>query len=461
MKDLNVILMKPKGKTIEHKRDLSSLKPILKNLVAFANTAGGTMIIGKEDSGAVVGIDDVFSAEEKLASSIADSIYPPLMPEIEIVTVQNKTLLVIRVPHWRGPFYIKTEGPEKGVYIRLGSTNRIASADIIAEIMRSKANTSFDQLPIPELDVSAINMEKIEKVFSKVGKIADINNLISMGILVPYSNKQVCSNGGLILFGKDEFREKYFPNSVVRCARFRGDDRVEFIDQLDVEGSIIDAVDQVPKFIRRNSRLAAKIESTYRKDIPEYSPVAIREVLTNALVHADYSIKGMNPRIAIYSNRLEIESPGMFPFGYTMENFISGVSHVRNKVISRVFRELKLMEGWGTGYKRIKNVCEKQGYQTPVWQENGTSIRVSFEPHLITKGGNHPTTDKPSPTLTTRQEQILQLFETNSLLNSTEVLDKLSLNVAERTIRKDLLTLKELGLITKIGDGPITKWKLV
>jgi ATP-dependent DNA helicase RecG len=75
------IMSLPEGKTVEFKRDLSSIKPILKTLVAFANTAGGTLLIGKDNEGHVVGVSDIFDAEEKLANAIADSIEPPLMPE--------------------------------------------------------------------------------------------------------------------------------------------------------------------------------------------------------------------------------------------------------------------------------------------------------------------------------------------------------------------------------------------
>lgn len=136
----------------------------------------------------------------------------------------------------------------------------------------------------------------------------------------------------------------------------------------------------VPNFIRRNTRLAAKINQIHRKDVPEYALIAIHEVLTNALVHADYSIKRMNPRVAIFSDRLEIENPGMLPFGYTLDEFMAGVSHIRNKVIARVFRELHLMKEWGTGYRRINEACIAGGYQTPSWEEFGTAIRVIFRP---------------------------------------------------------------------------------
>jgi len=460
MVDISEIASLPEGKTIEFKRDLSSIKPILKTLIAFANTAGGTLLIGRDNDGTIIGVNDIFGAEEKLANTIADSIYPPLMPEIEITSLEGKALIIIRVAHWRGPFYLKVKGPEEGVYVRLGSTNRVAGPELIAELKRSISNTSFDQLPCPEAGINGLDMKRIKQAFSNVGRKINQKELETLGILVRYSGKLVCSNGGLILFGQDELREKYFPNAKVRCARFQGTDKVGFIDLYDCEGTIVEAMNDVPNFIRRNTRLAAKIDQIQRQDIPEYALIAIREVLTNALVHADYSIKGMNPRIAIFSDRLEIENPGMLPFGYTLEEFTAGVSHIRNKVIARVFRELNLMEEWGTGYRRIIEACQSGGYQTPSWDELGTAIRVVFQPHLAAQEKIASVIHQETKELTLRQQKILTFLQNKKPISAKTIHKDLKEEISERSLRNDLLELKAKGLLKMMGSGPSTLWIL-
>jgi len=306
-----------------------------------------------------------------------------------------------------------------------------------------------------------LDMKRLNEAFSKVGKAVDPHMLETLNILVPYNGNLVCSNGGLILFGQDKYREKYFPNTVVRCARFQGNKKVDFVDQYDSEGTILEAIHEVPKFIKRNTRLAASIEKIERKDIPEYSPIVIREVLANALVHADYSIQGMNPRVAIFADRLEIESPGMLPFGYTLTDFFAGVSHVRNKVIARVFRELNIIEEWGTGYRRIKEACQVADYPIPNWQELGASLRVILNPHLATQEKLESTQPPLQSELTVRQEVIVKLLHEGDTLTTKEIHKRLKSSISERTLRKDLLSLKEKGMIKTLGRGPSTQWKLI
>ncbi len=456
MPDISKLLSMPEGKTLEFKRDLSSLQPILKTLVAFANTAGGVLVIGKDDLGNVLGVHDIFNAEEKLANAIADSIYPSLMPEIETVSVDGKSLLVVCVSHWWGPFYLKAKGPMEGVFVRLGSTNRAAGQELLEELKRFRSKTPFDLMPCPDVDSSELDMDKIRKAFTEIGKEINESKLAGLGVLVPYGKKMVCSNAGVLLFGKDSLRKKYFPNAQIRCARFLGSEKVEFLDQYDVEGTILDAVHEIPKFIRRNTRVSAKINKIQREDIPEYSPILVREILTNALVHADYSISGMNPRISIFSDRMEIESPGMLPFGYTLDDFIAGVSHVRNKVIARIFRELRLMEEWGTGYKRISKVCNEGRYPLPLWEEVGTTIKVTLYPCILQETQHKIAKDSSS----LRQEEILKLFQKQSQLTAKEIHDQLKREISERQLRADLLQLKKIGLVSTVGKGRNTYWIL-
>lgn len=169
--NLSKILTSSEGKTLEFKRDTSALKQIMRTIVAFANTAGGIIVIGRDDNGDIVGVEDPLQVEEQLVNSIADSIAPMLMPNIEIVSIESKYLLCVRVAHWPGPFYLKSEGLERGVYIRLGSSTHQVGPEFIAEIKRTGQGISFDRLARPELSIADLDAEIIQSTFKGIGQI--------------------------------------------------------------------------------------------------------------------------------------------------------------------------------------------------------------------------------------------------------------------------------------------------
>ncbi|WP_214034448.1 RNA-binding domain-containing protein, partial [Methanospirillum sp.] len=165
----------PEGKTLEFKRDLSSPKNILKTIVAFANTAGGRIIIGVEDTTrTVTGIVDPFGEEERLCSLIADSIVPRLVPDVDLISIEDQTLLMVQVyPSGQRPHFLKKEGPVEGVYVRLGSTNRKADRELIAELNRSCSGISYDEMPMPELSLDALFLDL--KPFNKIHILSIMN----------------------------------------------------------------------------------------------------------------------------------------------------------------------------------------------------------------------------------------------------------------------------------------------
>lgn len=158
------ILTRPEGKTLEFKRDLSSPDGVLKTLVAFANTAGGMLLVGVEDrTRNVRGVSDALDVEERIANIVSDSIAPRLLPEIEILPWRRTQVIAIQIhPSAGRPHYLKREGAESGTYVRVGSTNRRADADMLQELRRTARDvgtegpaTMADGPPLPE--VSAID----------------------------------------------------------------------------------------------------------------------------------------------------------------------------------------------------------------------------------------------------------------------------------------------------------------
>lgn len=316
------------------------------------------------------------------------------------------------------------------------------------ELKRSLERISYDQMPCADLSIQDIDMEKVKRIFEATGRKINERKLESLSLIVPYAGRLAVSHGGLILFGRGAVRERYFPDARVSCARFRGPDKTEFIDRMDIEGSVLDAIELVPKFIRRNTRLSAKIENMHRQDIPEYPEVAIREVMVNAIAHADYSLTGMRIMVAIYADRMEIQNPGMLPFGMTMEELKAGVSKVRNRVIARVFREMGLMEEWGSGYKRVTEACRSGGYPEPEWQELGAAFRVVFYPHPAMEERSAANVHVNVP-INERQQWFLEQLSTGNKSRAGSL--AAHWNVTEKTAKRDIADLKKKGMIEFVG----------
>jgi len=362
------------SKTLEFKRDLSSPKPLLKTLVAFANTAGGRLVIGIADDHGIVGVANPLDEEERLCSLIADHIEPRLLPNIELTTVEGKTLLVVEMfvssarPHW-----IKSEGPETGVYVRLGSTTRRADPELVAELRRSAEGVAFDEMPMPELDADALDLAAARGLFDESIKL-DRQALRTLRLLTQHQGRWVPTKGAVLLFGKE--RDRHFPDAWVQCGRFAGADKAHIFDHQDIREPLPMAVESALLFLRKHAMRGADFSAARRKDVWSIPLLLLREAVVNALVHADYSQRGAPIRIAFFDDRIEIESPGMLLPGMTVEDMRQGVSKIRNHVIARVFRELNLIEQWGSGVRRMFREAEEHGLPEPEFLEVGMRLRV-------------------------------------------------------------------------------------
>lgn len=359
---------------LEFKRDLTSPKTFLKTLVAFANTAGGRLFVGVSDERKVVGINNAVDEEERLCSLIADSIVPRLAPNVEIITVDDKTLLVVEVflsasrPHW-----IKAEGPQHGVYVRLGSSSRQADLALIEELRRTAEGVAFDELPMPELSLDDLDLNAAKRLFQGISEL-DNQTLRTLRLVTVCQGRLVPTKGAVLLFGKE--RPRHFSDAWVQCGRFIGTDKADIFDHIEIHESLPQTVDSIILFLKKHAMRSAEFSDVRRKDVWSIPLTLLREAVINALVHADYSQRGAPIRISFFDDRIEIENPGILLPGMTLADMRDGVSKIRNHVIARVFRELNLVEQWGSGVRRIYSEAQAMGLPEPRFQEVGMRLRV-------------------------------------------------------------------------------------
>lgn len=199
------------------------------------------------------------------------------------------------------------------------------------------------------------------------------------------------------------------------------------------------AVEEAIAFVQKHSWHGASIGALRRTDRWSLPPEAVREALINAMVHPDYSQRGATIRLSIFDDRLEIENPGLLPFGPTVEDLPHGVSKLRNRVLGRVFRALGLIKPWGSGIQRMTAVCRDAGLP-PVFEEIATRFRVTIP------------TVPVGPTLVDATEQaILASLKEDQRLATREIAAISDLSA--RATRTRLARQIDRGLVRGIGTS--------
>lgn len=265
------------------------------------------------------------------------------------------------------------------------------------------------------------------------------NTWSNLRVTAEHQRRTVPTIGGLLLFGKDRFER--FPDSWIQAGRFEGTRKSRLIDSREIRSYLPLAAEEAIAFAQKHLTKTSIIEGARRQDRWSVPLVAIREAVINAVVHADYAQTGSPIRLAIFDDRIEIDNPGLLPFGLTIDDIRQGVSKLRNRVIGRVFRELHLIEQWGSGIQRMTAACGEAGLAAPSFEEIGTHFRT-----VISSVRTQP------QRVDERNRRILALLE-DGVSRSTAVIAE-SLGISQRAALNRLKSLVGLGLIVEVGMGP-------
>lgn len=371
------LLLQHEGKTLEFKRDVSSPDRIMRTLVAFANGAGGILLVGVEDgTRRVIGLPQVDRVEGQIANLISDRIEPRLLPDIHVIPWRKTHLLAVEIfPSPGRPHFVRASGFPAGVYVRVGSTNRQADPAAVAELSRAVLGRSFDEEPMPELNSEALDFRAASECFAPVRKLTRAG-LRALHMLATCRRREVPTVGGILLFGKD--RLAHFPDAWLRVGCFASTDKSRIVDSANLTGYPALVVDEALHFVRRNTRHGIEVTGARHRILTDFPEVALREAIVNAIVHADYAQRGSPLRLALFQDRIEVENPGNLPPGLTIEDIRRGVSKLRNRVVGRTFHELGLIEQWGSGIQRMTEACRQAGIADPELEEMGSGFRVTF-----------------------------------------------------------------------------------
>ena len=304
--DLDILLREGEGAMLEYKERLS--ESFARGLVALANTLGGRILLGVRDDGSVSGIGDSNELRARI-QDIARNCDPPVTVEVEPIG----RVIVVHVRE----SVAKPVQCREGFFWRLGAGTRKLTRDELREFFRREGAVRFDRAVNRDfrhpLDFDRLKFEAWRSLsgISPAALVEDV--LLNTDAAERVDGGLRLRNVGVLFFAREPRR--FFPQAGVSCMLFRGTGRVDVLDRKEFDGGVVADIEDSLGFVARNTRTAYRIEGLRREELPAYPMVALREAITNAVMHRDWFQEGANVCVDVYEDRIEVVSPGDCPPG--------------------------------------------------------------------------------------------------------------------------------------------------
>lgn len=344
------------------------------------------------------------------------------------------------------PYYRKSEGREKGTYIRLGRSTLRATPELIQELEWQSSGLSFETMAQHRASEEAIDLNKFGQFLKNRKNAGQMEPskaaLKAYDLIAEEHTKVYATTAGLLLFGKNP--QQFLSEAMIICSHFKGISGREALATIDCEGDLFNQFHQAENFILSRLSRSYKIQSARRTELLEIPPVAIREALLNAIVHRNYHILAPT-KIAIYENRIEIFSPGQFPGPLNLKNPRAGITYLRNPMICKVFREAGYVEKIGSGLITIFDSYEKRNLVDPQLIEGENYVKCIL-PRV-----------KKSKKLKTEVDLIFALFDIHPEVTLDQIQSLLSISRSTATRRINALIRQ--GKIRRVGKTRSTRFR--
>jgi len=339
----------------DFKERISSPDELAKDLVCFANTDGGQLIIGVAKDHTNKGVDDPDSVNRDVDNVAFNNCEPPITVVQEVLDDNGRKVVVVNIPKGDHRPYRTNKGR---YYVRTSSGCRDASREELLRLFQATESLYYDETPLPRLGLHDLDMDTFEQYLEKVGLAGleiDPSRLLQNWALASDDHPTLA---GLLLFGR--VPQKHIPFAQINAARFPGTDSAEEpLDRKDLTGRLLDIISEAERFLRLHLRTPHKIQDFKPEPKPEIPPAALREAVVNSVAHRDYTVQGP-VRLFVFEDRVEIHTPGKPPNTVTEEAMRAGVHVVRNPRIYARLADAGLVTRAGTGIRRIVNLVRKE-----------------------------------------------------------------------------------------------------
>jgi ATP-dependent DNA helicase RecG len=456
------LIAQSEGQQIDFKE--ATIKPgrLAETLVAFANAEGGTILIGVDDQGQVQGVRDPKRAADNVVEAIAHC-SPPLgigLPQA-VEVKPGVTVLVVEIPA-RLPRVYHTHGR----YLRrAGSRNMALDEAALRRLLYERGELSYEAEPVTEASLADLDQAKVngfqqryEDVYGRSLTLPNRDLLAAMGCLTRGGQPTVA---GLLLFGREPHR--YFFEPHISIARYRGESvGAEYrLDSRDYYGTIIETAIAASDYVNEHAQVFSRLlpSQAVRQDVPQYPRFAIREIIINAIVHRDWSIKGSRVLVKMFSDRIEVQSPGPFPPPVTPQN-IREEHQLRNPRIAQAFKDYGLIEKFGNGIDRVFEEIEAHPFKPrlPTFHDTGASVIVTLYGAVLPPEETGVSLQTTRFGLNERQGRVLEYIQIYGRITRRDY--SRIYGVGSTEAYRELNEMLARGLIVRQGKGRSTYYVL-
>ncbi len=425
------------SETVELKQELT--KNIKKEIVAFANSKGGTIYIGITDTGEILGLKDIKSDIESLSGMIREGIIGNLTTytNIEIKEINKKDVIELHITSApEKPYYLADKGlKSSGVYIRHGSSTIQATDEIIRKMLIESSKKSFEE----EIsNVQELTFDYAKEIFKK--RNIEFANGKFKSLKMITDNK--FNNLALLLSDQNPY--------TVKCAIFDGTNKTLFKDRKELFGSCLKIVEDAFYYMNLSNHINSTFDGLQRIDKKDYPDFSIREALLNAIIHRDYHFNG-SILLSIFDDRIEINSTGGLISTLSLNDVYNGVSESRNPNFAEIFHRLNYVENYGTGIGRIINEY-KDSKLKPIIELSENVFKITL-PNLNYIEGN-----KAELNNMTQEEIITKYVIEKTKITRLEV-EKL-LDIGNTRSKQIINKLLDNNILIKKGTGKNTYYVL-
>lgn len=381
--ELAEILRNGENSGVEFKRDDTLPERLAKEISALLNLEGGHLLLGVEDDATVSGLTRGSERAEEWVMEVARThVRPPIIPFWETIEwEEGKTVGVVTLPDDAPDKPYKSKrGPAWVTHVRVGTTSRDASDDEEARLYMQSGRIQYDRKPVPGATLKDLDRRRLANYFRDMRgqdcpDEADDDGwstlLVNTELMAEDRGRAVPSVGGLLLFGLRP--NKFLPQAGITAVAYPGPEKdYNAKERATLRGPLVSlfaasrdggrsdlstsvdpgVIEQALGFVRRNIAMQADVTEGQRREDWEYPLDAVREAVVNAVAHRDYTIHGIDVDLSIYSDRIEIISPGRLPNTVTVDKMRAGYRASRNELVKEVLRDYRYIEATGLGVPR-------------------------------------------------------------------------------------------------------------